>query len=102
MRGAALIPTEDMVEAKKVELAKLDRIERHLLGVMTRDHVRVDHGHVVMDEGSPCQTTAPVSKPRSVFSASRNGERDCAGLTSRPSFASELSPRTWWTLRSGG
>jgi hypothetical protein len=53
MRGAALIPTENMIELKKVELAKLDRIERHLLGVMTKEHVRVDHAHVVMDEGRP-------------------------------------------------
>ncbi len=59
MRGAALIPTEDMVELKKAELAKPDRIERHLLGVMTRDHVRVDHGHVVMDEGSPVNDDRP-------------------------------------------
>jgi hypothetical protein len=59
MRGSALIPTEDIIELKKSELAKLDRIERHLLGVMTRDHVRADHGHVVMDEGRPLLDDRP-------------------------------------------
>ncbi len=72
MRGAALIPTEDMVEAKKVELAKLDRIERHLLGVMAKEHVRVDHGHVVMDEGRPVFDDRPGIQAR-VRSSSRPG-----------------------------
>jgi hypothetical protein len=58
-RGFVLVPTEDVVAAKAAELAKLDRIERHLLGVMTREHVRVDHGHVVMDEGRPVLDDGP-------------------------------------------
>jgi hypothetical protein len=44
MRGMAAVPTEGQVEVKRPDLLKLDRIERHLLGVMTREHIRVDHG----------------------------------------------------------
>lgn len=49
-RGFAQIPTEEAKEAKRLELAKLDRIEAHLLAVMERDHVRIDHGKVIRDD----------------------------------------------------
>jgi hypothetical protein len=39
-RGAALIPTERMVEAKKCEVAKLDRRERNMLALMTREDLK--------------------------------------------------------------
>ena len=39
-RGAALIPTESMVEAKKCEVAKLDRRERNMLALMTREDLK--------------------------------------------------------------
>jgi hypothetical protein len=39
-RGAALIPTEGMVEAKKCEVAKLDRRERNMLALMTREDLK--------------------------------------------------------------
>lgn len=49
-RAFASIPTEEAVEAKRQELDKLDRIERHLLGVMEREHIKVDHGKVIRDD----------------------------------------------------
>ena len=49
-RAFAAIPTEDVKEAKRIELEKLDRIEAHLLGVMERDHIKVDHGKVIYDD----------------------------------------------------
>lgn len=51
MRGMAAVPTEGQIEAKRLELLKLDRIERHLFGVMGREHIRVNHGRVILDEG---------------------------------------------------
>jgi hypothetical protein len=59
MRGATLIPTEDIIELKKSELAKLDRIERYLLAVMILERLRVDHGHVVIDQGRPLLDDRP-------------------------------------------
>jgi hypothetical protein len=49
-RGFAQIPTEGGKEAKRLELEKLDRIEAHLLGVMERDHIKVDHGKIIYDD----------------------------------------------------
>lgn len=51
-RAFAAIPTEDVKEAKRIELEKLDRIEAHLLSVMERDHIKVDHGKVIYDDES--------------------------------------------------
>jgi hypothetical protein len=39
-RGAALIPTEGMVEAKKCEVAKLDRRERNMLALVMREDLK--------------------------------------------------------------
>lgn len=41
-RGAALMPTEGMVEAKKCEVAKLDRRERNMLAIMTREDLKAE------------------------------------------------------------
>ena len=54
-----MIPTEGMIELKKAELVKLDRIERHLLGAMTREHIRVDHGRVIMYDGKRVLADGP-------------------------------------------
>jgi hypothetical protein len=51
MRGMAAVPTEGQIEAKRLELLKLDRRERYLFGVMGREHVKIDNGHVVLDQG---------------------------------------------------
>jgi len=88
---AALIPTEDLVEMKKAELAKFDRIERHLLGVMTREHVRVDqrsrrHGRL---RRPPWYSSRDRSSPR--LGTTREALQ--AGRTSQM-VASETSPRT--------
>ena len=45
-RAFAALPMEGAIEARKMELAKLDRVEAHLLSVMERAHVRIDHGRV--------------------------------------------------------
>jgi Ni,Fe-hydrogenase III large subunit len=58
--GAALVPTEGMIELKRAELAKLDRIECHLRDAMTREHVRVDHGRVITYKRKPVIDDAPV------------------------------------------
>lgn len=49
-RAFAMIPTEDAKEARRLELEKLNRIEAHLLGVMERAHVKVDHGKIIRDD----------------------------------------------------
>ena len=49
-RGLALVPSEDVKERKRLDLDQLDRIEAHLLGVMERDHIKVDHGKVIRDD----------------------------------------------------
>ena len=48
-RGAKLVPAVGQDEYREAELAELERIARHLLGVMAREHVKVDHGRVIMD-----------------------------------------------------
>jgi hypothetical protein len=61
MRGLSeeMTPTEDQIEAKKLELAKLDRIESYLLGVMEREHIRVDHGKVIEIDGAAMLDDGP-------------------------------------------
>lgn len=52
-RGAAMMPTPNMIEERQAMLDELDRVSFHLYGVMTREHVKVDHGHVVSaDDGT--------------------------------------------------
>ena len=51
VRGAAMIQTPEATEGKKAELAELASISRYLRGVMNREHIRVDHGRVILDEG---------------------------------------------------
>ena len=53
MRGMAAVPTEGQQEAKRAELRKLDRIERHLLSVMEREHITVNQGRVIRIGGEP-------------------------------------------------
>ncbi len=60
-RGMQAVPTEGVIEARRMELAKLDRIERHLLSVMGREHFRVDHGRVIM-ELQPDPETGEISR----------------------------------------
>jgi hypothetical protein len=42
------VATEGVAEARSLELAKLDSRERYLLGVMSREHLKVDRGRVGM------------------------------------------------------
>ncbi|MCU1494852.1 MAG: hypothetical protein JWO62_2616 [Acidimicrobiaceae bacterium] len=58
-RGMAMVPLEGAAEAKRQELAKLDRIERHLLGVMEREHITVSHGKVIDIDGIPVLDDGP-------------------------------------------
>ena len=59
-RAFESIPTEGAAQAKANELAKIDRIEAHLLGVMERAHVRIDHGRVIRDDNDvPLLDDAP-------------------------------------------
>ena len=55
-RGFAQIPSDEAKQQKSLELAKLDRIEAHLLGVMERDHIKVDHGKVIRHD----ETDLPI------------------------------------------
>ena len=48
-RVLTAVPTEDVVEAKRLELAKLDNIERRLLVVLSQRQPRVDHGRIIWD-----------------------------------------------------
>lgn len=48
-RGMQAVPCEDVIEAKRLELAKLDNIERKLLVVLGREHVKIDHGQTIME-----------------------------------------------------
>ena len=48
-RGMQAVPSEGVVEARRLELAKLDNIERRLLVVLGQQQPRVDHGRVIFD-----------------------------------------------------
>ena len=48
-RALTAVPTEDVVAAKRLELAKLDNIERRLLVVLSQRQPRVDHGRIIWD-----------------------------------------------------
>ena len=48
-RGMQAVPTEGVVEARRLELAKLDNIERKLLVVLGQRQPRVDHGRIIWD-----------------------------------------------------
>jgi DNA-binding CsgD family transcriptional regulator len=52
-RGMEVTPSEDQHKARRLELAKLDRIEDHLLKVMQCEHVSVSQGRVAMLDDSP-------------------------------------------------
>ena len=59
-RGLAEIPTDDAKKAKLLELAKLDRRERHLLGVMTKDWLLIHDGEVIIYSGKPLLDPRPA------------------------------------------
>ncbi|MGP8162772.1 MAG: hypothetical protein ACLQAN_03185 [Acidimicrobiales bacterium] len=48
-RGMQAVPTEGVIEARRLELTKLDAIERRLLVVLGQRQPRVDHGRVIWD-----------------------------------------------------
>jgi hypothetical protein len=48
-RGMQAVPTEGIIEARRLELAKLNNIERRLLVVLGQRQPRVDHGRVIWD-----------------------------------------------------
>jgi len=53
-RAWRLLPTEDLADAKQIELAKLDLRERFLFGVMATEHLKVDRGRIILNaDGSP-------------------------------------------------
>lgn len=54
-----MIQTPEAIEGKKTELAELARISRYLLDVMNREHICVDHGRVILDEGRRVLDDAP-------------------------------------------
>ncbi len=58
-RGLAAIPAPAAAEYRRIELDKLDRLERHLLGVMEREHVSASHGRVVTLDGKPVLDDGP-------------------------------------------
>ena len=59
IRGNADVPVEPLQEARRLELDKLDRIERHLLGVMEREHLTVSHGRIMMVGDRPLLDDGP-------------------------------------------
>ena len=63
MRGMQAVPTEGVVEAKRLELLKLDVIERRLFGVLGREHAKVDHGRKIMDLVKDPQTGEVTQRP---------------------------------------
>ena len=54
-RGLQAVPTEDVIEAKRLELDKLDNLERGLLVVFYQRQPRIDHGRVIFDVDSKGQ-----------------------------------------------
>lgn len=53
-RGLRGVPTADMIAAKALALAKLDKQERHFLGIQATTWYRVDHGRVILaEDGTP-------------------------------------------------
>jgi hypothetical protein len=48
-RGLKAVPTENAIEAKRLELAKLDNIERRLLPILAQRQPKSDHGRVIWD-----------------------------------------------------
>lgn len=59
LRGAALIPTPDAIEGKQRELDELEKISRHCLAVMKREHVQIRDGEAVTFDGSPVLDDGP-------------------------------------------
>jgi hypothetical protein len=51
------VRSEGGLEVLKLELAKLDRLEAYLLGVMEREHLMVQHGKVVRLESEDADGT---------------------------------------------
>lgn len=52
-RGWQSIPTENLAEARALELAKLDRREQAMLRIMEAEHFAIDHGRVVLWKRKP-------------------------------------------------
>lgn len=58
-RAFQRVPTEDIALAKQTELDRLDRIERHLLGVMEKRHVAINNQGAVLFNGEALEDDDP-------------------------------------------
>jgi hypothetical protein len=59
-RGIADVPTERAEQTRALELEKLDRLERRALEVLDTDHVRVEHGRIILHDGKPLVDYRPT------------------------------------------
>jgi hypothetical protein len=84
-RALRIVPTEEIAQVKALELLKLDRRERALWAVMDREHVKVDHGHVVLgQDGKPVLDDSPVIAASNALDRVAKRRADLLGLDEPP------------------